>query len=359
MKPVKSFSILNHKIVIKISNEGLQGIRKIVSLAPQETQWFHTIDAIEKTSNSITLSLSTELYIPKQNTSATQVDTSSSMMIEFYNELKDRYNDQEVINNKLNSMNCWCHSHVNMAPNPSGQDVSQFATFVNSNLTMNNANWQIMLIFNKRDEYYSRVYDPNTGIVYEGVPILVVDNYDLSYIEEAVKTKLVKPVFTSKGWPAKTQKSFNFTYDQKVLSNDSEDNFFDDSFSNSDLSVSLLEPILKTLNVSPSSKLIVLTHSFSQYLISELEADLDEKELVWFFMFLLGHYNDIPKYFTEKGFMNLSQEDFDGLKGAFQLKAATGLSKARLLDALEHAITLSELSTVKEVKKYLKDLLLK
>ena len=127
MKSITSLNLLNLRPVIVIDTEGLQAIKHIVSIAPQEAQWFHTVEPkMDKSFPGIIfLNLSTKLYIPKQNTSVTQVDSTSSMMVEFYNELKEEYVDQSLVNEKLNSMTCWCHSHHEMNPSPSSQDISQ------------------------------------------------------------------------------------------------------------------------------------------------------------------------------------------------------------------------------------------
>lgn len=192
MQPIVEYTP-DYQVKLLITHEGLEAIKHIVSLAPQEAQWFHTVEPL-RIDNTIYLQLSTRLYIPKQNTSLTQVDTNSSMMVEFYHELKKEYPDQVELNKKLKAMTCWCHSHHNMAPNPSGQDMNQFADFVNSSIQQNQDTWQVMLIFNKKDQFYSRVYDPTNGITWQGVPL--VENksmYDFTYIDSDLKTKLIKP----------------------------------------------------------------------------------------------------------------------------------------------------------------------
>lgn len=194
MKSITKFSLLNNKPVIYVSDKALEAIKHIVSIAPQEAQWFHTITETIVDGEKA-LILSDKLYIPKQNTSAAQVDSTSTMMIEFYNELKQEYSDQNIINEKLNTMTCWCHSHHNMAPNPSSQDVKQFKFFVDSALQQGQVNPQLMLIFNKRDEFYSKLYDPSTGLTYEGLDIVKYHDYDFNYIDLAAKEKFLKPKF--------------------------------------------------------------------------------------------------------------------------------------------------------------------
>ncbi len=192
MQNITNLSLSNYVPLIGITQEGLDAIKHIVSIAPQEAQWFHCLTPHPLKSGHILLELSTKLFIPKQNTSIAEVDSTSTMMIDFYHELKNTYELSEV-NNILNSMTCWCHSHHTMAPTPSGQDQNQFANFVQSAKDQNQSNWQVMLIFNKHHKFYSKVYDPNTGMVFEGVQIKVLNNYDFSYIDKAAKTKFLKP----------------------------------------------------------------------------------------------------------------------------------------------------------------------
>ena len=157
MQNINKLNILSRKPTLVITHQGLQAIKHIVSIAPQEAQWFHTVEPIQYKDNpeEIFLKLSEKLYIPKQNTSAAQVDSTSTMMIEFYNELKSEYQDQALVNQKLAAMTCWCHSHHNMNPNPSNQDDIQFNSFVNLAEDQASQSWQIMLIFNKKDNFYS------------------------------------------------------------------------------------------------------------------------------------------------------------------------------------------------------------
>ena len=84
----------------------------------------------------ISLFLSDRIYIPEQNTSIAEVNSTSEMLIKFYKELSQEFKMEEV-NNILKNMGCWCHSHHNMGVSPSGQDVRQFTEFVNSSIEQN------------------------------------------------------------------------------------------------------------------------------------------------------------------------------------------------------------------------------
>lgn len=204
MKNISALLPINLKPVICISHEGLKAIEHIVSIAPQEAQWFNCVTPRQETHSpeAIYLDLSTQLYIPKQTTSAAEVDSTGSMLVEFYNELKASNVSVSDTNRILSSMTCWSHSHHNMNPSPSSQDVLQFNSLIKMSQSQNQNVWQVMLIFNKKNQFYSRVYDPRTQLILEGVDINVGSNYDFSYITKAAKSKFLPrpiPKFKFKG----------------------------------------------------------------------------------------------------------------------------------------------------------------
>lgn len=279
MDSITDLNLLNLKPIIVISHKGLEAVKKIVSIAPQEAQWFHTVTCVTS-SNQIELHLSENLYIPKQNTSLAQVDTTSAMMMEFYRELQEEYQDQEIINEKLSSMTCWSHSHHNMSPSPSSQDDAQFNTFVSSAIQQNQNSWQIMLIFNKSQKFYSRIYDPRTGLIIEGVPIVVEHDYDFSYIEAAAKTKFIYPqkkVSFPKKLSAPTPKAFDLF---------SKDSFNDFDFTDiaADAAVDLAYKLYPAKDILDSAKLT--TKIKKEHFFNCISNCFDLKELEFFYLIL-------------------------------------------------------------------------
>lgn len=198
MKPLGSFKFLNNSIKIQISHKDLSAIKHLVAIAPQEAQWFHRLEVISNRGEVIYRIY--DMFIPEQICSATQVESSDSMMVDFYRELLQDHGPEET-NNIMQSMNVWCHSHHNMSPNPSGQDNKQFAEFIKYNLDAGSKVPQIMLIFNKKDQFYSRIFDPNTGYICENISI-EVETEDFTWIDEAAKKKFKKPA------PRKLPQSF-------------------------------------------------------------------------------------------------------------------------------------------------------
>lgn len=325
MKSVTSFKALNLRPTIVVSHEALQAIKHIVSIAPQEAQWFHTVEPVQykQSPGEVFLHLSTKLYIPKQNTASTQVDSTSSMMIEFYNELKSEYVDQEVVNQKLNSMTCWCHSHHNMAPNPSSQDNAQFNFFVNSAVDQQQTGWQVMLIFNKKDQFYSRVWDSETGLVFEGVDIQISTPYNFSYIDNAAKTKFIKPLpkkFKSKSKPS-TIKSKIPDYDNLFnaydLFSDHAPTYFDEKDINNQLAKDIIDDMYSKIYPDQATHYLKsVKHpnlkTGDAYL--DLMKNFDDQEALWFSFILDNKISNLKNLYTEAqidSYMNRYSQKID------------------------------------------------
>lgn len=367
MKSVSPLSVLNKKPVIIVDNHTLQSIKHITKIAPQEAQWFHTVtpEFPKEHPDRVYLRLSSKLYIPKQNTSMAQVDSSSSMMIEFYNELKQEHNDQEVINNILSSMTCWCHSHHNMAPNPSGQDVTQFNFFVNSSIEQQQNNYQIMLIFNKRDEFYSRVYDPTTGVIFEGVDIIQYHDYDFSYIDKAAKDKFIKPkvnklisnkvkstsytnsLGNSSVFPSWYKQNFSWQTEEPEYDNDFIDLVVDDA----------IKKALPQFRTVQGNDIARFTEETYTRFFEEIKTILDPKEYVWLHMLLTDNKKQIPKAFTDAAFLK-GNFDLDAMEEDLKYDMLNeGISINEFKRYLDDVFNISNLTYAKTVTNYIKDIL--
>jgi hypothetical protein len=187
MKSSSGFQLLNKKEPrIYLEYDLLQQIKYIVKIAPKEAQWFHrlTID----TDGDFCLN---EMHIPEQICSSVEVDTDGMMMMRFFKELSASIGMEET-NKVFSELNCWCHSHHNMGTSPSGQDVKQFNELVKQSIDQKTNNPVLMLIFNKKDEYYCRAYDPSTGNIYEGLEITVYSK-EYEWIDKQAKLKFKEP----------------------------------------------------------------------------------------------------------------------------------------------------------------------
>lgn len=187
MKPNGTLKFLNKQPHLLFSHEDLSRVKHIVGLAPQEAQWFHCVERIVQ-GDDIYYSL-TEMLIPEQYCSAAEVDTSSEMMMSFYKQLKEQFGDET--NDVMSKMTCWCHSHHTMGVGPSGQDRKQFDEQIKLAKDRGSTQPQIMIIFNKRNEYYCRIYDPEIDLYVENAP-LVLHGYDFSEYTEIAKKNFKK-----------------------------------------------------------------------------------------------------------------------------------------------------------------------
>jgi hypothetical protein len=194
MKPNGTMKFLNKQPYLLFSHRDLSLVKHIVALAPQEAQWFHCVERIEA-AGDVYYKL-TEMLMPEQYCSAAEVDTDSNMMISFYKQLKEQFGDET--NEVMQKMTCWCHSHHNMGVGPSGQDRKQFKEQVELAIKRNVTTPQIMIIFNKKNDYYCQIYDPELDIHVENAP-MVMEGYDFSeYTEIAKKNFKKKKVATPK-----------------------------------------------------------------------------------------------------------------------------------------------------------------
>ena len=145
MKSIGKLRIINKQPYLLLSHYDMCAIQHIVDLAPQEAQWWHRVERIEE--DEVVAYRLYEMYIPEQYCSGAEVESDPLMMVNFYKTLKEEHG-QEKANEILQTMQAWCHSHHNMAPNPSGQDIKQFKEQCENALEQGNNDPQIMLIFN-------------------------------------------------------------------------------------------------------------------------------------------------------------------------------------------------------------------
>ena len=170
MKPNGNFKILNKNIYLQISHDDISAIRHIVNIAPKEAQWFHRLERVSDRED-VTLYRIYDMFIPEQYCSGAEVESDPEMMVKFYRELVKEYGDEA--NDILSNLTVWCHSHHNMGVTPSGQDHKQFKELVKNGMESNVTLPQVMLIFNKKDMFYSRIWDPVSGVLCENRDMLL------------------------------------------------------------------------------------------------------------------------------------------------------------------------------------------
>jgi hypothetical protein len=283
------------------------------------------------------------------------------MMIEFYNELKQEYNDQSIINDKLTNMTCWCHSHHNMAPNPSGQDQKQFADNVKMASDQGVSAWQIMLIFNKQNKFYSKVRDPLTGLEFEGVDIIVSHDYDFDYIDQAAKTKFLKPKpkLTSTfgrynnstsnlktGWGAWSSKSTKTkpVYEELQLR---EETFLNET---------IADDIISGIQFDSKSLSIISDLQRATDATSEIAFSLDEKELEFLYHMLQGKPMDCLNIFTDKRYEKNALPENEVHSGIINYFLNSNQTIETFKLHIVSALDLTDLTTLTEAKNYLEQI---
>lgn len=206
MKPIGKFnSSFKPKIVFDYL--ALEKAKYLISKMDKEIQWFHRMNVSEDRSVYYIY----DLIIPQQEVSLTEANSDSSMMLNLYRDLVKERGAEET-NATLSNMVVWCHSHHTMAPNPSGQDNKQFQEFNN---TLPEGYPRMMLIFNKAHQYYSKVYDPISGFLFENIDIHISTPFETKDIDAQIKAKVknkkVLPLFKKQ---KKINQPFPFTIDE-------------------------------------------------------------------------------------------------------------------------------------------------
>lgn len=191
--------------IVQISPELSARIRYFVDKAPQECQWFHFVERDFDGPNAELIYKLSGFYVPEQEVDGTSTEADPQQVKTLAQELLEECKDDDGVcdynrfNELVQGLTAWCHSHVNLAPSPSSTDNDNFKDLIKSFAETDKPVPTLMLIFNKRDEYFCRVYDPDLQLVFDGVKIregeVVV--YDYSDLDEALENKVKKKEFTS------------------------------------------------------------------------------------------------------------------------------------------------------------------
>ena len=212
-----------------------------------------------------------------------------------------------------------------------------------------------MLIFNKKDQFYARAYDPDSGLIFEGVEIICQDDYDFSYIDQAAKTKFLQPKLTKKLPRISPKVTFSNSLEDRLFAGLAEayekehfqasflneaENYLDDIYSDfySDLGHQHLLPVLPKGRVPEE----VFYH---------IECLLDEDELLWLSFLCKGNQDKIKNIFTEKkvaAYLNMYPSKPKEVICDYLQNSRDMLSS--LKEKLLNLIEISNCKTVKELK---------
>lgn len=171
------------RLVILLSAEDHHTLQRVVELATQEVQWFHRVERQESEKTIVYQLHGT--YLPPQYVTSSEVETTTEHQIEYHQYLEKEFGDVQA-NAILEESNAWCHSHVNMEVKPSLQDIATFKRQVERAIQEGRMVAQLMLIVNKRGEFYTRIWDPLLGMDFhfENVEVHTQQPYDTSQIEK-------------------------------------------------------------------------------------------------------------------------------------------------------------------------------
>lgn len=183
---------------VYIDSHAFEKIRFIVDHEPMEIGF---MGSVSHNPNS-EIYVITDVFITKQERSATTTEQSA----EGLNELTSSIIQDNTLTNaqkkqRLNSLNFWGHSHVDMTVSPSGQDLSNALTFKTKP-------YLIAAIFNKRGDIRVDFYDFEHGIAYEDLEVQTKWNLPdetITEILEDIRTKVseIKPkasYYSIGGW---------------------------------------------------------------------------------------------------------------------------------------------------------------
>ena len=171
MKPNGNSKInFGRSVRFTIDPASLDKARYLVKKVPTECQWYFAIEVIS-TDKQIEYHLH-DFFVPHQEVSAAYVESTPGEIAKAVSALKAERNlTMGQALTVMSTMSCWCHSHVHMAASPSSTDDTSWKDQKALALSGGSDHPQAMIILNKKDEYFIRVYDPRLELEWENVPL--------------------------------------------------------------------------------------------------------------------------------------------------------------------------------------------
>ena len=202
---------------IEIDYETYQKVKYLVDKAPQECQWYHRV-TVDRTTSSPVYIL-TDIFIPPQQVGKTDVESDPTGIKKMWEEYGAATNEA-AMKEGMRETKAWCHSHVNMKVEPSEQDEKQWKDWIKSSVpsigstdsrikisidpTISQNHPPVMIIVNKQDEWFARVFDPVLMIQFDSLPVHVIGTPSYPDIDAAIakfevykEPKKEKPVITT------------------------------------------------------------------------------------------------------------------------------------------------------------------
>ena len=156
------------------------------ALCEKEIGWLGFVKRYEDNSFLIE-----DVVLLKQEVHATTTEIDPTALLDFWGQTPVE---------KQPDIKLWGHSHVNIAPNPSGQDDNQMSYFRDGNP------WFIRLITNKKGDINITIYDYANGYEIHSEELYTYDPNRLELkkaIMEEMKEKVTEKTYTPAKLPAK------------------------------------------------------------------------------------------------------------------------------------------------------------
>ena len=175
--------------VILIEPETLETIRYFVAQNSKECHWFHQVEKFER--NGCLIYRVHDFLVPEQVVSSATVETEGPGMQQSWKNIQEaRSLSLQELGEIISNTACWCHSHVNMGTSPSGVDNAQWRKQKDLSAKGLQTGPQMMMIFNKNDSYFNRVWDPELRVEFENVPLVMNVEIDHAAIDALIKSRI-------------------------------------------------------------------------------------------------------------------------------------------------------------------------
>lgn len=187
---VKSIKLENEDLRYRLYflKQAYDKMRLYVELCEDEIGWLGYVEKLPDEAGYVV----TDVFLVEQEVHSTTTELSPDAIINYYNNLEEDKREEFLKKCKL-----WGHSHVNMAPSPSGQDESQ-----GEELSKDAEDFYIRLITNKKGDYNITFYDKviKAKIVTDDIILYSPEGIELrkqikQEIEEKVKKKTIKTTY--------------------------------------------------------------------------------------------------------------------------------------------------------------------
>lgn len=140
--------------IVEYTPLAMHKIKHLVRECEKEVGWFGSVS--QQDGDDYKYFLIEDIYVPVQSVTGTETDVKAEDLIKLYEEIEAGGVD-------LSKVFYWGHSHVNMPPNPSGQDESQLLDYGEA--------YPVFLrgIYNKAGVERMDVFDFKDNLRFDGV----------------------------------------------------------------------------------------------------------------------------------------------------------------------------------------------